>query len=319
MKRKRFRKRRIVKFLLIAVLVGICFLYGYAPRFIVEIRNPIVSWLQGASENSENKFTYSDENNLGEFIHFTSFDGYQMEAFVTYNKSDTLLGNIILLHGIRADKELFWEISTQLAEAGFNAIALDLRAHGNSEGTYCTYGIKEKKDVEILIDSLPSHLHPKAPLGIWGFSLGGAVAMQAMAEDQRIQFGLIESTFNSMPSITHSYVKRLAKMDIKPFTEVMIDRAGKIADFTPELASPLQIAPRITQPILMIHGKKDKRIFYKEGQKNFNALGSTDKEFILIEDAYHTTLWKTKQIDYIPYVISFLKEKAIAQENSESN
>ncbi len=64
---------------------------------------------------------------------------------------------------------------------GFDVVADDSRAHGESAGDACTYGYHEKKDLSRV-------LHP---LGIErailvGGSLGAAVALQAGPGDPRI-------------------------------------------------------------------------------------------------------------------------------------
>ena len=51
----------------------------------------------------------------------------------------------------------FIDLSTFLSENGFNSVALDLRAHGESEGQLCSFGVNEKKDIQKLIDYLPQH------------------------------------------------------------------------------------------------------------------------------------------------------------------
>ena len=55
-------------------------------------------------------------------------------------------------------------------------------------------------------------------LGIMGFSLGAAVAMQAMAQESRIQCGIFEGGFASFRETYHDYGERMIHLRIPSFT-----------------------------------------------------------------------------------------------------
>lgn len=82
----------------------------------------------------------------------------------------------------------------------------DSRAHGESQGKYCTYGFYEKKDISAIVDFIGPK-YRNVNIGIWGNSLGAAVAIQAMEYDSRILFGIIESTFTDLSQIVFDYKK----------------------------------------------------------------------------------------------------------------
>ena len=67
---------------------------------------------------------------------------------------------------------------------------LNLRGHGESRGTYCTFGYKEKYDIVSVIDEIMLDKRLSKNIGIWGQSLGGAIALQTMAIDKRIKYGV---------------------------------------------------------------------------------------------------------------------------------
>ena len=63
--------------------------------------------------------------------------------------------------------ELVYTAIAYAKEQGYSSIAIDLRAHGRSEGEYCTYGYYEKEDIaQIISDYL--RYNPDAKIGIWG-------------------------------------------------------------------------------------------------------------------------------------------------------
>jgi uncharacterized protein len=304
-------------FLVISIL-GLLFQNFYAPRFITEIRNPIV---EIARENHLLTTNPSFENNQlkGKQIEFKSFDDVVLSGYLTYSSLDNTKGTVILLHGIRSNKESFIALSKKLSLLGYNSIALDSRAHGQSEGVHCTFGVKEKKDISELINVLEKQENITQNIGIWGQSLGGAIGLQALENDNRIVFGIIESTFSDFKIITNDYFNYHTGFNIKPLTNYLVYRAGKIADFDPNDAKPVKYCENITQPILIVHGNKDDRINIKYARENFAILPSNKKEFIEVENANHLDVWKIGGKPYFEKVISFMNACTLSPANDQEN
>jgi len=74
---------------------------------------------------------------------------------------------------------------------------------------YSTYGYHEKNDISLIIDEIKKK-QPNTKLGIWGNSLGGAIALQAIEKDKRLEFRIIESTFTDLNQIVYDYQKRFS-------------------------------------------------------------------------------------------------------------
>ena len=126
-----------------------------------------------------------------EELELKTFDELVLKGYWIHSKLKETNGIIILVHGIGGCKEHFYELSLELARKGIATVLFDNRAHGKSEGKYCTYGYHEKKDISIIIDEIKLK-EPNLPLGIWGNSLGVAIAIQTLEYDKRIEFGIIE-------------------------------------------------------------------------------------------------------------------------------
>lgn len=290
-------------FILLPVLLFLFwFIHVYGPTMIVEIKNPIMNG--GRYQLPTIKFP--SDPKLGEHLFFKSFDDTQLSAYISYSQKEKAKGTIILLHGIRAYKEQFIELSEVLASHGYNSVAVDLRAHGQSEGRFCTFGVKEKQDISALMDTLLASEKLTTNIGVWGQSLGGAVALQSMGFDKRIKFGIIESTFSDFKSITHDYVKYHTGFNIQPLTDYFIKRAQKIADFDMEIARPIDFCSFIDQPIIVAHGTIDRRISIDYGRANFDEIKSEDKSFFEIEKANHLTVWQEGGPEYFDQIFAFL-------------
>ncbi len=225
-------------------------------------------------------------------------------------KSDSITPKSIVLfaHGIGGCKEHFLNLSKHLSQMGIESILIDSRAHGESGGEYCTYGFKEKKDISQIVDYIKTK-NDTIPLGIWGNSMGGAIAIQALEYDKRIAFGIIESTFTNLEDIVYDYQKSYTYgIGLKPLCNIALNEAGKIAGFNPDSVSPIASVKQIKQPIFMAHGKKDQNIKFEYGERLFEHLKSTDKKFVAIENAGHLDLSQKGGPDYIKAIIDFLRK-----------
>jgi len=210
----------------------------------------------------------------------------------------------------------------RLQKSRIESIVFDARAHGKSGGQYCTYGFNEKKDVADIVDFIKAKTPdlPIAdaidfintekvdlPIGIWGNSLGGAVALQALEYDERIQFGVIESTFTELDQIVIDYKKRMLGFGFRFMSDYALKLAGEIANFKSAEVKPIESVKNIEQPILITHGDADKNISYKYGQQLFDNLKSEDKEFVLVEGGGHADMYIQGGAEYKAKIMGFIE------------
>ena len=215
-------------------------------------------------------------------------------------------GVIIMIHGIGGCKEAFLPLAQALSKQGIESFLFDGRAHGQSEGEYCTYGAKEKEDVQGIIDYIQQE-RPGLPIGVWGSSLGGCIAIQALEQDERLAFGIIESTFSDLSQIVYDYGNRLlGGWAWRPLTNYALWRAGRVADFDPATVQPLQSAAQVEQPVFLAHGSQDDRILPAYGKALYDHLKSEDKVWTLVDGGDHFDLWTAGGQSYLQAIANFL-------------
>ncbi|MCX5661576.1 MAG: alpha/beta fold hydrolase [Planctomycetota bacterium] len=202
-------------------------------------------------------------------------------------------GCIVLLHGINADKASNVGVGQRFTELGYRAILVDLRAHGRSSGQWCTFGVREKQDLTQLLDALSATGLVNAPVGVMSPSLGGAVAIQWAALDPRIKAVVAIDTFSSYRAIVPGYVRKylpvVGWMMLHSTIERAIDRAGQVADFNPDDASPIDAIQKTKCPVLLIHGLADRHIAFMHSVDMNNAAPDHTK-LELIPGAEHNTV-----------------------------
>ena len=119
-----------------------------------------------------------------EEVTIKSIDGIKLSAWFMESPSsgDSMKRALIILHGYPAERSDMLSIAASLYP-DFTLLLLDMRFFGKSEGSYTTFGIKERGDVRAAVDFLSERGYQK--IGVFGFSLGGAVGILSAAEYER--------------------------------------------------------------------------------------------------------------------------------------
>ena len=298
-------KRKLIFAFTILLMVGFWFIHYYVPLFVVEIHNPVIKTARVTLYNKSKDLMHHTHPSVRPISYYSS-DSLLLKANIFPAEVQPAKANIILVHGIRSSKESFTSVALWLNTLGYNAIAVDLRAHGESQGQYCTFGYYEKQDISQLIDYLQEKQHLQGNFGIWGHSLGGAVSLQALAIDKRLKFGIIESTYADFSTISKDYGKHFIGFEPEMLNDYVLQRAGTIAHFPIDQVDPVDFAKRIQQPVLMIHGDHDHQINFAYGQQVYKRLSSNNKDFILVKNAGHNNLHKIGGQKLLNQINSFL-------------
>ena len=267
---------------------------------IVKVRNSIYEIRDGNKEQIQIESHFKE-------LTIKSEDSLTLKSLFRKSQNPEK-GTIVLVHGIRAYKETFIPLSNFLDSLGYNTLLIDLRAHGKSEGEYCTFGYKEKNDISLWIDKLLKENSGNTNIGIWGQSLGGAISLQSMALDKRIKFGIIESTYSNYNTIVGDYFSQLSGFQAKPITNYLIWRSDYLAEMESDSINPIDACKEITQPIFIAHGTSDKKIKLDYNRSNFEAIPCKQKTWLSITEAGHLDLWKKGGKKYFDAIQRFLSE-----------
>lgn len=298
--------KRTLKIIAVLILIFSIAFYFLAPYAIVKII--------ALSQKEINSITYKknspkDYNYIYQNISFRSFDSSKMQAYYLQSPKYSKL-TIIMLHGIRACKETMLPSSQSFVNHGYNVVLLDLRAHGQSEGKYCTYGDREKRDISKLIDKL-LEIDSNQNFAIYAHSLGGAIALQSMEFDKRIKCGIIESTFKDLNSVVFAYMNRILYYVPKILSDHLLQKAGNIAEFDPNKIKISKSAKNINQAVFIAHGSEDKNINISNSYSIFNNLASNNKELYIVQGANHFNIHYFEGKKYMDKIFNFLENNFV--------
>ena len=145
----------------------------------------------------------------------------------------------------------------QLAlESGGNVILTDQRAHGKSEGSIITFGVKERKDVQ----SWVNYVHDKygdVPVYLEGISMGAATVLMSSDLPMPAVRGIIADCPYSSPFGIVSLVARRLFNSGKFLDPCIIVSALIFAHFNIFSSSALKSVKATKIPVLIIHGNAD--------------------------------------------------------------
>ena len=165
-------------------------------------------------------------------------------------------GTAIILHGMNDTKADFpyFHAAKPLTRLGYDVVLIDLRAHGRSGGKYITFGAKEKHDVQAVMDALLQNNQVAQPLYVFGANLGGSVAIQYAAIDNRVKGVVALSPYRDFTSLAIWQMHFLNPVMQPKDVLTKIADAATLGDFEPADASTLEAAKKLTCPLLLVHG-----------------------------------------------------------------
>ncbi|MBI5464600.1 MAG: alpha/beta fold hydrolase [Ignavibacteriales bacterium] len=246
----------------------------------------------------------SDASMPFEEITVTTPDGIDLSCWWIGRASEAK-GTILYLHGVGDCKIGGIALAGLLFRSGYNVFLYDSRAHGESGSAFCTYGYYEKRDVATVIDYLEKRKDARlGKIGVFGTSMGAAVAIQAAAIEPRVAGVVAEASFTDLRTIFVDYQRRIVKLPWHFLRNVAMTRSQRIANFKGRLVSPLEDLKRITVPLLFIHGTKDSFIKPEYSQELFEA-AKEPKQLLLIEGADHNDVWDVGGKKYENTIVSF--------------
>ena len=291
-------------------LIIILFLFLISAAFVILILGPLIL-LQPHRRKTEwyARFTSIlqplDSGIPQEDLSITTPDGVRMSCWLVVRKKPR--GTVIYLHGVGDCKIGGIPLASFLYSHGYNVFLFDLRHHGESGGKYCTYGFYERHDVSTVIDYLQRREDFKAgKIGLFGTSMGAAIAIQAAAIDARISAVVAEAGFTTLRSIAVDYQKRLIKLPWHFLRNVALARSQKVAGFKARYVSPLDDVRKFHCPMLFVHGLEDTFIDVQYSKELYNA-SPEPKQLLLIKGASHNNVWDIGGSQYKDTLLAFFK------------
>jgi pimeloyl-ACP methyl ester carboxylesterase len=163
----------------------------------------------------------------------------------------------IILHGYADAKVGGIAWAPMLRSMGLNILALDLRAHGESGGGYCTAGYWERHDISQVIDQTKAQ-RPRdcEQIILFGVSIGGAIAAATAAMRSDLAAAILESPFSDFHNASMRHGNNLGTPG-PWFQEPAYRLAQWITKADFNAVRPIDQIPKISCPVLLIQSGDD--------------------------------------------------------------
>jgi dipeptidyl aminopeptidase/acylaminoacyl peptidase len=224
-----------------------------------------------------------------ENVRFPSRDGVALSGWYIPARHKPQ-GAIILCHGMSANRMEMLHWAASLWENDFALLMFDFRRQGESGGDSCTAGFFEPQDLRGAVDFVKSHPDiATLPLGVFGFSMGGATAIMTAADDPRI---LAVATHGAFATLEGAITQR-CRHHFGPFAplseRIMMAYSRRRRWFVvkPEVVMPVNDVPRLMpRPLLLLHGERDP-IIPREHAEDLYAASSGSASLHLLPRSRH--------------------------------
>lgn len=216
----------------------------------------------------------SESDSLIQPIEIRAEDGARLAGRFMPARGSTPTGRtVLLLHGFaETSRALERQRMAALSRHGWNVAALDSRGYGQSEGTYATFGGRESGDVRAWLDRLAEWVAQSgSPCAfrpvLWGRSMGAQIAMRTAAEDTRVAALVLESPLVDL-ALAVAVPLRLRRFPMpRLLARLILGRARRLAGIALDRPRPIDLAPHLTCPVLVLHGSDDKLVTAAEARR----------------------------------------------------
>ena len=216
-----------------------------------------------------------------------SFDGLTLRGKYYDHKKGAPIE--ILFHGYKgsAERDMCGAVY-RCFELKRNALIVDQRAHGESEGHVITFGVKESRDCLTWIDYAINNIDKHAKIIITGISMGAATVMTAAGYDlpDNVVGVLSDCGYTSAEEIIKKVMKdmRLPPSFMYPFVRLGAILFGR---FDPNSRSPIKSMKNCRLPIIFLHGDADDFVPCYMSEKNYETCASEYKKLVITPGAGH--------------------------------
>ena len=238
-------------------------------------------------------------------VKITSHDGLTLRGYYYEQSPDAPIE--LMLHGYRGDSYRDMSVGVFRSFAcGRNALVIDHRGSGRSDGHVITFGINESRDAERWIDFIIKEINPEAKIILTGISMGAATVMITSAKElpANVVGALADCGYTSAKDIIKKVVREmhLPPNILYPFIKL---GARIYGGFDIDETSPIEAMKRCRVPIIFLHGDGDDFVPHSMSLQNYEACVA-QKRMVTIDGAGHGLAYMVDPDKYLGEVIDFL-------------
>lgn len=244
-----------------------------------------------------------------EHITIESRDGLTLHG--DYVRSPQPIGKLfIAFHGYTSKGMDCASVAAYFLKRGYDAILVDARAHGMSEGGYAGFGILDRYDCLSWIRYANERFDGKKDIVLYGVSMGGATVLMASGFDEipaNVRAVIADCAFTSPYDVFAHILKRDYKLPPFPIMNINDELCKKKAGYGFNDYSTLTAMRKTKIPTLFVHGKEDNFVPLWMSKKNYEVCAAP-KDLLIVDNAGHGASYYENSELYENKVAQFLEK-----------
>ena len=249
-----------------------------------------------------------------EQVEITSFDGLRLTGkYYEYAPGAPME---LMFHGYRgsAERDLSGGVH-RCFRCGRNALVVDQRCAGESEGNVITFGIKEHRDCLSWVDFAVKKFGPDVKIILTGISMGASTVVMAGGRELPPNvIGILADCGYSSPRAIMKEVIATG-MHLPPDFCYPMVRLGALlfGGFDPDAYSPMEALKTCRVPVIFFHGEADDFVPCRMSREMYDAC-PTRKRLVTVPGAGHGLAFPVDPERYRKELLDFFGPEGSYQE-----
>ena len=201
----------------------------------------------------------------------SSYDGYQLHMMLCEGEKSGADQDryVILTHGYTDNRYGTLKYMKFYLERGYSCVIYDLRGHGLNKKTYTSYGVREGKDLNAVIEDTRERYGENIHIGLQGESLGSATSINVLQYKPDVDFVVADCGFSDIWNVLEGGFKMLH------LPTAFLSLASGISKIRYGVSlkemRPIDSLSENEVPIMFIHGAEDTFILPDNSKRMMEA------------------------------------------------
>lgn len=281
---------------LMLVFLGVYLIIGYSlyKKHLICSKKSIK-----VKTTDENEDFYKDYETLT----IESFDNLKLNGYYKDNNSERLA---IVVHGLTNsayDMEKYVEL---FLARGYDILAIDSRAHGNSEGKEFSLGLKESVDlcdwIKLMVSKKPSY-----KIALFGISMGASTVCMTIGEkiESNVILAISDCAYDNAEKEL-KYLFSRQKFFPKLLYKIFYIYTKKTRDLDLKKIDVVSSLKNNKLPVLFIHGDMDKVVPIEMVYKLAEQVPEQRRKMMIVNGAGHCESYDVDKYNYKKTLYEFL-------------